>query len=80
VRQGLEEALDEATVWGNARAAEVNREARDDIAASGRSEIIALTPEELAAWQDAMRPVWSQFQSVIGADLIEAAETASQNR
>jgi C4-dicarboxylate-binding protein DctP len=80
IRTGLKEALDEATEWGNERAASVNREARQKIIESGRSEIITLTPEELAAWREAMRPVWKQFEDVIGADVIAAAQATSETQ
>jgi C4-dicarboxylate-binding protein DctP len=73
VRTGLEEIVAEVTAWGNARSEEINQKGRADIIASGRSEIIELTPDELAAWQEAMRPVWDEFSGVIGQDLIDAA-------
>ncbi len=73
IRVGLEEVMADVTAWGNARSAEINQQARANIAESGRSEIIELSPEELAAWQEAMRPVWDQFSDDIGADLIDAA-------
>lgn len=77
IRKGLEQALEEATEWNNARAGEINAAGRQAIVESGRSEIIALTPDELAAWRRAMRPVWDQFRDEIGADLIDAAAALS---
>jgi C4-dicarboxylate-binding protein DctP len=73
LRAGLEETMAEVTAWGNARAEEINADAKREIAASGRTEIISLTPEQLAEWQAAMRPVWEQFRASIGTDLIDAA-------
>jgi C4-dicarboxylate-binding protein DctP len=73
----VEAALTEATEWGNARAEEVNQEARQKIVESGRSEIITLSDEELGLWRAAMRPVWTQFEGTIGPDLISAAQAAS---
>lgn len=73
LREGVEAALMEATEWGNERAADVNREARQAIIDSGRSEIITLGNEEMAAWREVMRPVWDQFRGVIGGDVIDAA-------
>jgi len=78
LRTGLEEILAEVTVWGNARAADINREDRQRVADSGSTEIITLTDEELAAWRAVMRPVWDQFRDAIGADLLEAAERAAR--
>ncbi|MBZ4652998.1 MAG: tripartite ATP-independent periplasmic transporter solute receptor, DctP family [Peptococcaceae bacterium] len=34
-------------------------------------EIIELTPEQKKAFADAMKPVWAQFENVVGKDLIE---------
>ena len=76
IRTGLEEIIADVTVWGNARAEEINQRDKANIVASGRSEIIELTPAELTAWQEAMRPVWDQFSADIGADLIDAAIAA----
>ena len=77
IRAGLEEILDEVTVWGNARAADINREDRQRIIDSGRTEVIVLTDAELAAWRAVMRPVWDQFRDAIGAEIIAAAERAA---
>jgi C4-dicarboxylate-binding protein DctP len=77
IRTGLAEILAEVTIWGNARAADINLEDRQRVVDSGRTEIIALTDEELAAWRTVMRPVWDQFRDAIGADLLQAAERAT---
>jgi C4-dicarboxylate-binding protein DctP len=76
IRTGLDEIVAEVTEWGNARSEEINQRDKANIIASGRSEIIQLTPEELALWQEAMRPVWDQFSGDIGSDLIDAAITS----
>ena len=73
IRAGLEEVVAEVTVWGNAQAADINQEARALVADSGRSQIVNLTPEELATWREAMAPVWAQFEDDIGAERIAAA-------
>jgi C4-dicarboxylate-binding protein DctP len=77
LRVGLEQTLAEVTAWGNARAEAINVEDKQKIAASGRSQIITLTPEQLREWRDAMHPVWDQFRASIGADLIDAALASS---
>ena len=33
-----------------------------------------LSPEQRAAWVDAMKPVWEQFEGDVGADNIAAAQ------
>ena len=73
IRLGLEDVLAEVTEWGNAQAEAINQEARTNVAVSGRSEIINLTPEQLAQWQETMHPVWDQFAADIGAERIAAA-------
>ena len=73
IRMGLEETVAEATAWGNAQAEAINQEARGNVSSSGRSEIVELSDEELAAWRAAMAPVWEQFENDIGAERIDAA-------
>ena len=45
---------------------------RDSILDAGGT-IRELSPEQRKAWVDVMKPVWTKFESDIGADLIEAA-------
>ena len=78
IRTELNAILKEVTQWGNEQAAAINRRDRERIAASGKCEIIKLTPKELAVWRTAMRPVWKKFEPQIGSDLIEAAQSAAQ--
>ena len=78
LRKGLEETLAEVTAWGNARAHDINVEDRQKIADSGRSKIITLTPEQVAEWQAAMRPVWDEYRDAIGPDLVDAALSSSR--
>jgi C4-dicarboxylate-binding protein DctP len=77
VREGLEAILAEVTAWGNAQAGSVNDEARRSIVDSGRSRVVALRPDELAAWRRAMAPVWQEFRDEIGPELIDAAAAIS---
>lgn len=76
IRAGLEEIMAEVTAWGNAQSAAINAESLAKIETSGRAEVIRLSPEELASWQQAMRPVWDEFAGVIGTDIIAAAQPA----
>ena len=78
VRVGLEEILMEVTEWGNARAVAINEDSRQQLLATGRSEIIELTEPELAVWRDAMRPVWDRFAGEIGEGMIAAAQRAGE--
>jgi C4-dicarboxylate-binding protein DctP len=78
LRTGLEAVLAEVTVWGNSRSEAINLEDRQRIVDSGRSQITVLTPEQLASWQAAMRPVWDEFRDRIGGELVDAARAAAQ--
>ncbi|HEY5665903.1 MAG TPA: TRAP transporter substrate-binding protein [Gammaproteobacteria bacterium] len=80
IRTGLEEILAEVTDWGNARADAINQDARQSVLDSGQSEIIALEAGELAAWREAMAPIWDQFSAEIGRDLIAAARSLTETR
>jgi C4-dicarboxylate-binding protein DctP len=73
IRVGLEEVVTDVTAWGNARSAAINADNLEKIRASGRTEVITLTSEELAAWQQAVAPVWEQFADDIGPEIIAAA-------
>ncbi|HET7924946.1 MAG TPA: TRAP transporter substrate-binding protein [Rhodanobacteraceae bacterium] len=76
LRSGLEATVAEVTQWGNARSEQINQEDKQRIVDSGKSELTVLTPEQLEAWQIAMRPVWDEFRDRIGAELVDAALAA----
>ena len=80
IRFELEAILDEVSFMVNREAEELNRADRERIRQAGTSEIVALTPEEREGWREAMRPVWQQFEPVIGADIIKAAETVNRKQ
>ncbi|MCW3148214.1 TRAP transporter substrate-binding protein [Stutzerimonas stutzeri] len=80
VRFELEAIIDEVTYTVNREAEELNQADRERIRQAGTSEIIALTPEEREAWRERMRPVWQQFEPVIGADIIKAAQTVNRKQ
>ncbi len=73
VRDQLATILDEVTTARNAAVLEVDRAARQSILDAG-GKIVELTPEQRAAWVEAMKPVWAQFEAEVGADNIAAAQ------
>ncbi|HSC00615.1 MAG TPA: TRAP transporter substrate-binding protein [Burkholderiaceae bacterium] len=73
VRQGLSEAMAEATTYANKLANDINEEDRKKIEAAGKAKIQKLGKDDVAAWRKAMEPVWKKFEGDIGRDLIEAA-------
>ena len=72
IRADLERILHEVTEERNGEARQINLDSRQAVLDAG-TEIRQLTPEQRAAWVDAMKPVWDQFADQIGADVIEAA-------
>ena len=77
VRKGLQEAMDEATKFGNGVANELNERDMKRVAEAGKAKIQKLDKEDVAAWRKAMEPVWKKFESDIGKDLIQAALKSS---
>ena len=80
IRTELEAIIDEVTYVVNQQAEAANQTDRQRIIDSGRSQVITLTGEEREAWRNAMRPVWQQFESVIGSDVIKAAQTVNRKQ
>ena len=76
IRKGLSEAMDEATAYGNGVASDLNNKARKNVEASGKTKIVTLSKDDIAAWKKAMAPVWDKFAPGIGKDLIDAAQKA----
>ncbi|MBK0326639.1 TRAP transporter substrate-binding protein [Rhodobacteraceae bacterium F11138] len=74
VRDQLGTIVQEVTESRNAAVGEVDAAARQAILDAG-GVIRELTPEQRAAWVQAMKPVWAQFESDVGADNIEAAQS-----
>ena len=72
IRDQLATILKEVTAARNAESNRVNEENKQSIIAAG-GVVRALTPEQRAAWVEAMKPVWKKFEDDIGADLMEAA-------
>jgi C4-dicarboxylate-binding protein DctP len=72
IRTALEGAMKDATKYANDIAKKENEDALAAVKASGKTEIIALTPQEKAAWKKASVPVHKENESRIGKDIIEA--------
>jgi C4-dicarboxylate-binding protein DctP len=78
VRDGLQQAMDEATAYANKLAGEINERDRKRILEAGKARVQELSKDDVAAWRKAMHPVWKQFEGDIGKDLIDAALKANQ--
>jgi len=77
VRAQLERAVKETTDFFNATAAKDNADALEQIKASGKTEIHALTEEERKAWIAKLMPVHTEMQARFGKDFIQRIYKAS---
>ena len=73
IRTELEKIMGEVTDKVNKTAGDLNERDKQRIVAAKTSEIIVLGKQQQAQWRKAMEPVYKQFESGIGADLIKAA-------
>jgi C4-dicarboxylate-binding protein DctP len=71
IRTTLEGAMKDATKYANDIAKKENDDALAAVKASGKTEIITLTPEQKAAWKKALVPVHRENESRIGKAVIE---------
>jgi C4-dicarboxylate-binding protein DctP len=71
IRATLEGAMKEATAFTNDIAKQQNDEALEKVKASGKTQIIALTPEEKKAWKKAVLKVHRDSEGTIGKDMIQ---------
>jgi C4-dicarboxylate-binding protein DctP len=72
IRTVLESAMKDATKYSNDIAKKENDDALAAVKASGKTEIITLSPQEKAAWKKAMVGVHRENESRIGKETIEA--------
>jgi C4-dicarboxylate-binding protein DctP len=79
VRAALTQAMKEATVYEREIAQKDNDDALAKVIAAKTTTVYQLTPAERAEWQKVLLPVHKEFESVIGADLIQSVyATAAQ--
>ena len=78
VRDQFLTILDEVTTVRNAESTRVNEEARQAIIDAGGT-IRTLSPEQRAAWVEAMLPVWAQFAEEVGQENIDAAQAINDS-
>lgn len=77
IRIQLESAIADATEFANQIAKQKNQDDLASVKASGRSEMIQLTPEERGAWKNALIKVHTEMAGRIGADLIQEVYQAT---
>lgn len=74
IRQQLEEAMKEATVYANEIAQQENDAALAAIKAAGKTDVYYLTPQEKDQWRHALLPVHTEMASRVGKDLVAAIQ------
>src|SRR5512140_1901214 len=70
IRKTLEQCMKEATTFADDIAARENNEALDAVKKAGKTQVIALTPEEKKAWKKALIKVHQENESRVGKELI----------
>ena len=75
-RNQLETILTEVTEARNKESTAVNQENRAKIIEAGGT-VRTLTQAQRQEWVKALKPVWNKFESDIGAELIQAAQSAN---
>ncbi|WP_343562854.1 TRAP transporter substrate-binding protein [Kiloniella sp. b19] len=78
IRTDLERILREVSQERNAISESINLANRDKILKAGGT-IRELTPEQKAAWREAVAPVWNKFLDDIGQDVLDAAIASNQS-
>src|SRR5450631_2852863 len=71
VRAGCEKAMKEAAEFGNSQSAKENEDALAEIKKAGKTEIVALTPDQDEAMRKAMMPIYKDLASRVGQPLID---------
>ncbi|HLS17284.1 MAG TPA: TRAP transporter substrate-binding protein [Paenalcaligenes sp.] len=79
VREGLTEAMNQATEHANSLAAELNERDKQRIIEEDRAQYYEMSPEEIEVWREAVLPVWQKFEDDIGPDLIQAALDSNES-
>lgn len=69
-RQIIESSMLEATDYVRDLAKQENDDAREKVKATGRLETYTWTKEDEAAFREALKPVYTEFEGKIGKDLI----------
>ena len=77
VRAELDRAMDEATDFANGIAEKDNADALQAIRDAGTTEVHDQTPDERAAWVEALSPVQAEMEGRIGKDTVEMVRAAA---
>jgi C4-dicarboxylate-binding protein DctP len=74
IRDQLEDAMRETTLYADRTAEEENAKALEAVRRSGKTVVHALTPEQTAAWRARLLPVHAEMEARIGKDTVNAVK------
>lgn len=74
IRDKLEDAMREATLYADRVADEENAKALEAVRRSGKTAVHVLTPEQTAAWRARLLPVHAEMEARIGKDTVNAVK------
>jgi C4-dicarboxylate-binding protein DctP len=80
IRVELEKIIQEVTANVNKNAHDKAKTDRQRVIDSKQAEVITLTDTELDEWRTLLTPIWKQFESQIGTEIMEQAMQANQAR
>ena len=72
IRTELNAIVAEVTAEVNQQANAINQEHKAMILATGKSELIELSEEDISNWRAVMQPVWDEFSDDIGDEIMNA--------
>src|SRR5665648_226315 len=78
LQKALLESMDEATKFEITQAELLDKESLDNLKKGGKMQITELSPAQLGNFQKLMDPIYTEFESVISKDIIDAAKNASK--
>lgn len=78
IRQGMEKAMEEATVYANDIAEQENSDSMKAMEESGKTQFYQLSDAEREEWVKQLRPVHKEMASRIGQDVIDAFYKATE--
>jgi tripartite ATP-independent transporter DctP family solute receptor len=70
-QNSIQEAMDEVTSWLRAHAMELNGDMLQRIASTGLTEIYEQSEEEKVQWRKALKPLYDEYEPIIGKELLE---------
>jgi C4-dicarboxylate-binding protein DctP len=71
IRAQLDKAMDDASEYSNSIAKQENVEALAKIKASGKTTLHYLTPDQVAAWKAAFKPLYKEAEGRVGKQIVD---------